>query len=234
MALEDFMEYKETKEAVFLERPNRFCANVLIDNVPEEVHVKNTGRCKELLIPGAKVILEKAQNPERKTRYSLVSVYKGDMLVNMDSQAPNAVVFEAIRAGKIAQIGAPVCLRREVRFGNSRFDLYFENRGRKGFVEVKGVTLEENKTVSFPDAPTERGRKHIYELIKAKKEGYEAYIFFLIQMKGPKKFMPNALHDAKFAKALREACNAGVTILAYDSVVKKSSIEMDSPVEILI
>ncbi|MDD4834096.1 MAG: DNA/RNA nuclease SfsA, partial [Lutispora sp.] len=150
------MIYNDTKEAIFIKRPNRFIAHVLLDGKEEIVHVKNTGRCREILIEGTKVILEASKNPNRKTAYSLIAAYKGDMLINIDSQIPNAVVFEGIKQNRISIISDVKYLKREVTYGNSRFDMYFEKENSKGFIEVKGVTLEENGLAMFPDAPTER------------------------------------------------------------------------------
>jgi sugar fermentation stimulation protein A len=210
------MIYKNIIEAVFLRRENRFSGFVRLEGKETQVHVKNTGRCKELLKEGTKVYLEPAQNPERKTKYSLISVYKGTTLVNIDSQAPNQVVAEALAEGRIEGIGEVSALRREVIFGNSRFDLYFEAGERRGFIEVKGATLEEDGVCRFPDAPTLRGRKHVLELIQAVESGFEAYVIFVIQMKGVNVFYPHWERDAAFSEALVKAKEAGVNILAYD------------------
>ncbi len=226
------MKYRNIFKAKFIERPNRFIALVDIDGVVEKAHVKNTGRCRELLIKDADVILEKSDNEERKTKYSLIAVYKGKTLVNMDSQVPNSVAAEALADGKIAEIGVPDFIKREVTFGSSRFDIYFEKDGKKGFIEVKGVTLENDGVAAFPDAPTDRGRKHINELIKAKNEGYEAYILFVIQMKGVNEFVPNRNTDLEFSKTLLEAEKAGVRVVAYDCIVNESSIEVDKPIKV--
>lgn len=227
------MKYKKTKEAIFLKRPNRFIAHVLIDGKEEIVHVKNTGRCKELLIPGAKVILEDCtSNPNRKTGYSLIAVWKGDMLVNMDSQAPNAAVSEAISQGRIDKLKNTTYLRREVTFGNSRYDIFFETENEKGFVEVKGVTLENEGITMFPDAPTERGAKHVLEMIEAVKQGYRGIIFFLIQMKGPAIFKLNWEMDRNFSKAVKLANENGVEILAYDSSITEDTISLDKPIKV--
>ncbi|MGE4214720.1 MAG: DNA/RNA nuclease SfsA [Anaerotignaceae bacterium] len=226
------MEYKNTREAIFLKRPNRFIAFVIIDGEEETVHVKNTGRCKELLISGAKVILEKSENPKRKTKYSLIAVYKGDMLINMDSQVPNAVVAEALREGKISEIGAVSFTKREVTFSQSRFDIYYEKGEKKGFIEVKGVTLERDGVALFPDAPTIRGTRHVYEMIKAKEEGYEANIMLLIQMMGVEYFTPNMEMDKNFTQALSLAKEKGINIMAYDSVVRENSIYIGKRIEI--
>ena len=227
------MKYKKILKGIFLERPNRFVAKILIDGKEETVHVKNTGRCRELLLPRAKVMLEDcSDNPNRKTKYSLISVWKGDMLVNMDSQVPNAVVYQALKENKIPEITDLTKVRREVSFGNSRFDIYFESENQKGFIEVKGVTLEHQGISMFPDAPTERGTKHILEMILATKEGYRGIIFFLVQMKGPHLFRPHWEMDSKFSEALKLAKENGVEILIYDSIVKDNSIEIGKPIEL--
>jgi len=206
---------------------------VIVDGQEEIVHVKNTGRCREILQEGATIILEKATNINRKTKYSLIAVYKGDVLVNIDSQVPNMVVYEGILDEKIEEINNVTKLSREVCYGNSRFDLYFESNGKKGFIEVKGVTLESDGIALFPDAPTERGCKHVYEMIKAVEEGYAGYIFFLIQLKGVRYFTPHVIRDPKFAMALKLAREKGVTILAYDSVVLEDEITIGVPLEIV-
>lgn len=226
------MKYHNTKKAIFLIRPNRFLAHVLVDGKEEIVHVKNTGRCKEILQEGTKVILEEAANKERKTKYSLIAACKGDVLINIDSQVPNAVVYESIRDNRIKELPAVTKLTREVVYGNSRFDIYFEAGERKGFIEVKGVTLESDGVAMFPDAPTERGTKHIYEMIKAVQKGYEGYIFFLIQMKGVRYFTPNTMRDPKLSEALSIARDQGVSVLAYDCVVTEDGIELGAEVKI--
>ncbi|MCR5182605.1 MAG: DNA/RNA nuclease SfsA [Clostridia bacterium] len=229
------MKYNNIVKATFISRPNRFIANVMIDGAPVTVHVKNTGRCRELLVPGATVFLEKSDNPVRKTLYDLVAVQKGNRLVNMDSQIPNAAAYEWISAGGFKKDVR--LLKREVTFGNSRFDLYLEytdeaGKIRKAFVEVKGVTLEDDGVVRFPDAPTERGIKHIHELTECLEEGYEAYLLFVIQMKDVKYFEPDREIHKDFADALREASERGVHVLAYDCEVKENSMEIRDPVEV--
>lgn len=226
------MKYKEVIEGIFVKRPNRFIAHVIIDGKETIVHVKNTGRCKEILIPGTKVILERGTNPERKTPYSLIAGYKENMLINIDSQIPNAAAFEAIREGMIPQIGKVDTLKREVTFGNSRFDLYFEAGERKGFIEVKGATLEVDGEARFPDAPTTRGAKHVNELVEAKRQGYEAYILFVIQMKPITTFTPNDSTDKAFGDALRNASKNGVEVLAYDCIVKEDEMALDREVKV--
>ena len=224
------MEYGKMVEARFLRRVNRFTAFVELNGQEEMVHVKNTGRCKELLLEGARVFLEEADKEGRKTKYSLISVYKGDVLINMDSQAPNQMAAEALAEGKIIEIGEVDFLKREVKYENSRFDLFYQKGDKKGFIEVKGVTLEEDGVAKFPDAPTERGAKHLRELIKAKEEGYEAAVLFVIQMKGVQEFRPNEERDKTFTETLREASEAGVKILAYDCRVQVGKIYIDQKV----
>lgn len=226
------MEYGRMIEARFLRRVNRFTAFVELNGQEEMVHVKNTGRCKELLLEGARVFLEEADKEGRKTKYSLIAVYKGDTLVNMDSQAPNQMAAEALAEGKIKEIGEVDFLKREVKYENSRFDIFYQKENKKGFIEVKGVTLEEEGIAKFPDAPTERGTKHLRELIRAKEEGYDAAVLFVIQMKGVKKFQPNAERDKNFTQALREAAAAGVKILAYDCSVQVGEVVIDQKVPV--
>ena len=219
------MKYEKIIEGKFLSRPNRFIAYVEIEGKAEIAHVKNTGRCKELLTEGARVFLEVSSNPERKTKYDLVAVYKGDILINMDSQAPNKVALEFIKEQfKNAKI------KPEYTYGNSRIDIYVEKDGKKSLIEVKGVTLENNGIAMFPDAPTERGIKHINELIKARDDGYDSYILFVIQMKGIKEFKPNYKTHKEFGEALKGAENAGVKILAYDCTVTPTTLKIDAPV----
>jgi sugar fermentation stimulation protein A len=226
------LKYTSTKVAEFIRRPNRFIAHVILDNHEEIVHVKNTGRCKEILKEGTTVILEEAKNRSRKTKYSMISVYKGDVLINIDSQIPNMVVYHGIKEGKIKEIHDVTKLSKETVYGNSRFDLYFETKEQRGFVEVKGVTLETEGIAMFPDAPTQRGCKHIYEMIKAVEEGYSGFIFFLIQMTGITYFTPFELRDPEFAQALRLASEKGVKVLAYDSIVSEDEISIGAPVEV--
>lgn len=228
------MEYSKIKHGIFLSRPNRFLANVIVDGNEETVHVKNTGRLKELLISGTEIVLEESNNPNRKTKYSLIGIYKGKELVNIDSQAPNAAVFEAVKDGKIKEIGKPQFVKREVKYGDSRFDIYYERDGVKGFVEVKGVNLEIDGVAKFPDAPTQRGAKHLNELIKAHSEGYECSVLFAIQMKGIKAFMPNTDMDKIFSNALKAASKAGVNVLAYDCKITESSMTIDEKMDVII
>ena len=227
------MKYNNIVEGRFIERPNRFIAKVEIGGVTETVHVKNTGRCRELLVKGTTVYLEKSNNPERKTGYDLIAVLKnGKTLINMDSQIPNAVTEEWLKKGNLFSKDAVI--RREVTHNKSRFDFYIEEGGRKIFLEVKGCTLETDGIARFPDAPTERGVKHINELIDCTNLGFEAYILFVIQMKGIKHFEPNNVTHKAFGDALRNAENKGVNILAYDCIVTPDSIEIDKEVKVLL
>ncbi len=224
------MRYERIRKGKFLSRPNRFIAIVELDGKEEVCHVKNTGRCRELLIPGATVFVQESDNPERKTKFDLIAVYKGSRLINMDSQIPNRVFAEWVKAGNMFQ--NVTFLRPESTYQNSRFDFYIEADGRKVFVEVKGVTLEDNGVCRFPDAPTARGVKHVKELISCAKEGYLAYIVFVIQMKHVSLFMPNDETDPAFGAALREAERAGVRILALDCLVTENEIRIDEVVPV--
>ncbi len=224
-------------ECVFIERINRFVARVNLNGEEILVHVKNTGRCKELFIEGRVAYLEKSLNEKRKYMYDLIAIYKDDLLINIDSQIPNKVVFDYIEAGNL--FSNITLLKREVTYKNSRFDLYVEyindeNELKKAFIEVKGVTLFEGDTAMFPDAPTTRGAKHLNELVDAFENGYEAYVFFLAQAKGIKKFHGNVERDEKFCNALKNAKDMGVKILCFNSEVTSSNIVVNEPVEILI
>ena len=223
------MTYKNIVRASFLSRPNRFIAKVLLDGAEETVHVKNTGRCKELLTKGCTVYLEKSDNPLRKTAYDLVAVEKeqeiGTRLINMDSTLPNAVAAEWLPVSGLFSPSAKI--RREVTFGGSRFDLYVEDGERRAFMEVKGVTLEREGVAMFPDAPTERGVKHLRELCEAVKQGYEGYLLFVVQMKGIREVRPNDSTHAAFGQALREAEKAGVKLLAVDCLVLPEEVTAD-------
>lgn len=237
LIISSVMIYKNIRKAEFISRPNRFVAICRIDGEECRVHVKNTGRCRELLVPGAAVWLEdfNGRMGKRKLRYSLIAVQKGDLLINMDSQAPNQVVSEALGSGKIQIPGIedPVLIQREKTFDHSRFDFYLENReGEKCFAEVKGVTLESDGIAMFPDAPTERGVKHLHELIEARRCGYTACIIFVIQMKGIRWMHPNDITHREFGEALRTAAAQGVSVLAYDCIVTETSLDIDSPVEV--
>lgn len=228
------MQYKHIESAVFLRRPNRFIAEVLLRGKTETVHVKNTGRCRELLLPGTTVYLSAAENPDRKTKYDLVAVEKqrnGDTLcINMDSQIANDVAQEWLRTG--ALFGENAHIRREVSHGRSRFDFYIEQGERKIFLEVKGCTLEQDGVALFPDAPTQRGVKHITELTACLQDGYEACILFVLQMKGVHVFRPHDAMHPQFGDALRKARQAGVHILAMDCAVAPDSIRIDAPVAV--
>ncbi len=224
------MQYQRIKQGIFRARPNRFVAHVEVDGQLEICHVKNTGRCRELLVPGATVYLEESDNPARKTRYDLVTVEKENRIINMDSQAPNKLFAEWAQAGKFRP-GLNL-LRGEYTYGNSRFDFYWESSENKGFVEVKGVTLEEEGVVRFPDAPTQRGVKHLEELIRAREEGYEATVCFVIQMDNVSRFEPNDRTHPEFGQTLRRAAEAGVEILALDCKVEVGHVEIGQPVEI--
>lgn len=226
------MHYTDIIEGKFLSRPNRFIAHVDINGSVEVCHVKNTGRCKELFVPGTTVFLQKSSNPNRKTKFDLIAVIKNGILINVDSQIPNAVAAQWIENGGL--FPDVTYLKREKTYGNSRFDLYVETPGRKAFIEIKGVTLENEGLARFPDAPTERGVKHIQELCRCQKDGYEAYILFVIQMNGIRSFSPNWDTHPAFGEALLAAEKAGVQILAYDCDVTKDSIRIRSAVPVLL
>ena len=224
------MQYHSVIQGRFLDRPNRFIAHVEIGGEAATVHVKNTGRCKELLVPGTTVFLEKARNPQRKTSYDLIAVQKGDLLINMDSQAPNQVFGEAVPR----LFPGLTLLKAETYFEDSRFDFYLEAGERKAFVEVKGVTLEEEGVARFPDAPTQRGVKHLNGLCRAMETGYEAWVFFVIQMKGVHRFEPNDRTHPQFGDALREAARQGVKVRALDCLVTPDTLLADSPVTVFL
>ena len=229
------MKYNKIVKGRFISRPNRFIATVDVQGNIETVHVKNTGRCKELLVPGCTVYLSVSDNPSRKTKYDLVATEKeienGEyLLINMDSQVPNDVAEEWLCQGELFSKNAKI--RREVTYGDSRFDFYIEDGDRKAFLEVKGCTLEKNGVAMFPDAPTERGVKHIKELEKCLKNGYEAYILFVIQMKGVYAFVPNDKTHKAFGDALREASEMGVKIIAMDCEITPDSIEIKDTVKV--
>lgn len=219
------MKYENIRAGKFISRPNRFIAYVDVLGKQEICHVKNTGRCKELLLNGATVLLEESQNPLRKTKYDVIAVYKQDKLINMDSVAPNKALEEYFKR-QFKDV------RREVTYKNSRFDLFIKDNNT--FVEVKGVTLEKDNIAMFPDAPTERGRKHIYELIDAVKNGYRAKIVFVIQFKGAKCFIPNYKTDEEFKKALLIAQKNGVQIEAYDCLVTPETLNINERVKVCL
>lgn len=224
------MRYPNIHKARFLARPNRFIARVLLEGEELTVHVKNTGRCRELLVPGAPVWLVRSDNPSRKTAYDLVAVEKAGRLINMDSQAPNALFAEWARAGHF--VPGLTLLRPETTWGNSRFDFYWEAGARRGFTEVKGCTLEEDGWTYFPDAPTERGVKHLEELARARAEGFEAAVCFVIQMADVDGFSPNDRTHPAFGEALRRAVDQGVEVLARQCAVSPGEVWMTGPVEI--
>ena len=226
------MKYPERIVAgKFLERPNRFIAHIEIDGKIEVCHVKNTGRCRELLQPGATVYCTDCLSPTRKTRYDLVAVQKGTRLINMDSQAPNRAVGEWLHQGGLGQIEN---IKPETTFGDSRFDFSFIKDGRLCFLEVKGVTLENDGVCAFPDAPTVRGAKHLRELTRLYKEGYSTYVLFVIQMQDAKYLHPNDATDPEFGKALREAATAGVEVLVYDCTVTPGTMDLRNPVNVVL
>ena len=225
------MKYENIVPGVFLARPNRFIAHIEIGGKTEICHVKNTGRCRELLPPGAKVWCQDALSPTRKTRYDLIAVEKGHRLINMDSQAPNIAAREWLQAGGLGPLEN---LKAEHRHGDSRFDFSFTKDGVPCFLEVKGVTLENNGVCAFPDAPTLRGAKHLRELTALAQQGYGAYVLFVIQMSDVKYLHPNDLTDPAFAAALRQAQQAGVTLLAMDCAVTPDSMALGSPVPIVL
>ncbi len=226
------MHYENIVKGEFISRPNRFIANVLIDGEIHKCHVKNTGRCRELLVPGCEVWLEHSKSEKRKTGYSLITVNKSGKLINMDSQAPNKAVEEWLQSGGL--LPDIKLLKREQKWGDSRFDFYFETENEKAYAEVKGVTLEENGVVMFPDAPTERGVKHVKELYKLKEKGFSAYLIFVIQMKDVKYFTPNIKTHKEFADALIEAEKAGVKIVAADCFVSPDTMEIRDRVRIVL
>lgn len=224
--------YDNIVSGKFISRPNRFIAIVEIDGAEHTCHVKNTGRCRELLVPGASVFLEEASNPNRKTKYDLISVYKNRNLINIDSQAPNRVFNEWLNEKNL--FNKIKLIKPETKYGNSRFDFYIEADGKKIFVETKGVTLEENGIAMFPDAPTERGRKHLNELSDSVKNGYDAYVAFIIQMSEVKLFKPNIKTDLNFADDLRKASESGVKIIALDCMVKENGLKINDYIPVLL
>jgi len=224
------MRYTNIKKAVFLDRPNRFIANILLDGKPLVCHVKNTGRCKELLLPGADIFVQMSANPLRRTPCDLISVYKGKRLINMDSSAPNTVFGEYLRSGAMGFV--PEYIKAECTRGDSRYDYYFEHKGKAAYAEVKGVTLEEGGVVRFPDAPTERGVKHLRGLMDCAKAGFDAYAVFIVQMSDVSYFEPNRATHPLFADALKEAAENGVKILALDCKVSEDSLIAASSVPV--
>lgn len=223
------MHYEDMTPGIFLVRPNRFIARVEIEGREEVVHVKNTGRCRELLVPGARIWCQRAANERRKTRFDLIAVQKGERLINMDAQAPNAAAGEWLAAGGLGDISD---LRPETVHGDSRFDFSFCLGGRQCFLEVKGVTLETDGVCAFPDAPTLRGTKHLRGLREAARAGYGAYVLFVIQMEGVRFLHPNDTTDPDFGAALREAAASGVHILAMDCSVTAGEMVIRAPVPV--
>lgn len=228
------MKYGRVVYGKFHRKLNRFVAEVYVKEELEKVHIKNTGRLKELLVPGAKVVLEVSNNPERKTKYSIIAVWKNKRIVNIDSQAPNIVAYDAILAGKIVEIGQVDVLRREVTYGKSRFDLYYEKGDERGFIEVKGVTLEEDGVAKFPDAPTVRGAKHVRELMNAVDNGYKAMILFVVQMRGCTYFTPNIEMDEAFSENLVKSSKLGVQVIAYDTDVEENELVLNETVRVIL
>ncbi|MBQ1234178.1 MAG: DNA/RNA nuclease SfsA [Oscillospiraceae bacterium] len=228
------MKYQKIVTGVFRSRPNRFVAMCEVEGQTYRCHVKNTGRCRELLIPGVQVYLQDRRGEGGSTDFSLIAVKKGDQIVNIDSQAPNAVVKEALLSGSLVLPGFedPDLVRGEYTFGDSRLDFYIEKGSRKGLVEVKGVTLEVEGAALFPDAPTQRGIKHLNELAKA--EGYDRFVIFVIQMKGVALFSPNNATHPQFGQSLKDAQTAGVTVLAFDCDVTEDSLILDSPIPVVL
>ena len=225
------MVYPNMVPGTFLARPNRFIAHVEIDSIAQVVHVKNTGRCRELLPAGAQVWCQHSDNPKRKTQYDLITVQKGDRLINMDSQAPNAAAKEWLLSGGLGEI---TNLKAETFYGDSRFDFSFEKDGKKCFLEVKGVTLENNGVCAFPDAPTERGIKHLRELMRAVAEGHRASAVFIIQMEDVTDFAPNDVTHPAFGAALREAAAAGVEVAAFNCRVTPDSLEIIGRIPVVL
>ena len=221
------MKYDNMVAGTFLARPNRFIAHVQIDGQVEICHVKNTGRCRELLVPGCRVYCQRSGNPSRKTKFDLIAVQKGERLINMDSQAPNRAAYEWLAAGGLGELSE---LKPEVKQGDSRFDFAFTKDGRQCFLEVKGCTLEHDGVCAFPDAPTQRGAKHIRGLTRLVQEGYGAYILFVIQMADVKYIRPHDETDPEFGRALREAAANGVQVLAMDCAVEVDAMEVRLPV----
>jgi len=227
------MEYRPLVEGRFIRRLNRFVAEVDINGMVEKVHVKNTGRCRELFIEGVKVFLEPSDNPNRKTKYSLVSLYKGEHLINIDSQVPNQVVFESLLAGELKEVQNVTFAKREVTYGKSRFDIYYETATSKGFIEVKGVTLEEYDLAMFPDAPTVRGARHVEELTKGLEEGYVNFVCFLIQMDYVKSFRPHHERDLTLANNVYNGKDKGLGVMVYNCHVTESGISLKDPCTLL-
>ncbi len=228
------MNYHNCVEATFLERINRFVARVMVNGQETKAHVPNTGRCREIFVPGATVYLSRSDHPARKYPYTLYEAYKGDMLIHIDSAGANRLTEEALEKGLIEELAGATEIAREKPYGTSRFDFCFQKDGRLCYMEVKGVTLETNGVAKFPDAPTERGVRHLSELKMAAAEGLGAYVLFVVQMKGPSSFTPFVERDYAFSKALCDAVAHGVTVLAYDAKVTPEHITLDRPVSVVL
>ncbi len=226
------MKYQNVIQCTFIKRLNRFVGEILIDGKISLCHIKNTGRCAELLIKGVTVYVTHNNAPGRKTAYTLVAVCKNELLINIDSYAPNVIANEWVSNGGLGFV--PTFLKSEVKYGSSRFDLYWEYKDRRGFVEVKGVTLENNGNAMFPDAPTTRGVKHLNELISAQKDGYESTVLFVIQFLGAISFRPNEITHPEFADTLRKAKKSGVNIICRDCIVTPDSIEISNTVPLIV
>ena len=221
------MQYENMVQGTFIKRPNRFIAHIVIGGKEEICHVKNTGRCRELLPEGARVWCQQFDDPKRKTKFDLITVQKGQRLINMDSQAPNKAAMEWLQSGGLGEISN---LRAESKWGDSRFDFYFEKDGKPCYLEVKGVTLENDGVCAFPDAPTERGAKHLRELTQLVQEGYGGFVLFVIQMADVKYLHPNDATDPAFGAALRQAHAAGVQVLAMCCHVTENTMDITHPV----
>lgn len=226
------IRYNDMKQGTFLSRPNRFVAHVEIGGQEEICHVKNTGRCRELLLPGTAIWCQHHDDPDWKTAWSLITVQKGERLVNLDSQVPNKLALEYVRSGGLGFV--PDRVKAEQTYGQSRFDLYYEAGPCRGFVEVKGVTLEESGVARFPDAPTERGCKHLRELQAAVEAGLEAWVLFVIQMADIRRFEPNWPRDPAFAKTLCQAAEHGVRVRAVECAVTADSLEITKEVPVFL
>lgn len=226
------MQYRTVHSGIFLERPNRFIAIVKTETGEQICHVRNTGRCRELLVPGTTVWMEKAENPNRKTAYDLIAVQKGRRLINMDAQAPNRVFAEWAAAGNF--LPGIQTIQPEYRYGNSRLDFCIQTPDQLHLVEVKGVTLEQNGAAKFPDAPTERGVRHLHELCRGVREGLDATLFFVVQMEGIQSVAPNDETHPAFGRALREAAAEGVHIVAWDCTVTPDSLTIHRPVPVIL
>lgn len=226
-----YLKYENVKQAVFLSRPNRFIANIIVDGREEVCHVKNTSRCKELLYPGAEIYVQEFDSKSRKTKYDLISVAKKDYIVNIDSQMPNKVFAQWL--DKTKYFGETVIVKPECVYGKSRFDFYIETEDfRKIFVEIKGVTLEHDGVCAFPDAPTDRGVKHLNELINCIQNGFEAYVFFVVQLQKANLFVPNIKTHALFADTLKMASDAGVVVKVVNCKVEHDSIVIDDFIDL--